>query len=105
MSIFAYLLLTIALEGAALAILMRKVSLFPQAVLALANCFTWPLLQVLWRNVGINIWLLEFSVAVVEGLILLLLLQPGKKHAWAYAFTVNAVSLGVGILLHGLPAP
>jgi hypothetical protein len=103
MGIFVYLIWTIGIEGAVLLILMRGWRTHAQAVMLLASACSWSVLQVLWRDYDVNIWLMECSVTLFEGIILSLVAQIPYQKAFLFSFLTNAASLGIGILIHGLP--
>jgi len=103
MGIFVFLLWTIGIEGAVLLLLMRGWKTKVQVVMLWANACSWSVLQVLWRDYDVNIWLLECSVTLFEGLILGLVVQLPFHKATLFSFLTNAASLGIGILIHGLP--
>jgi hypothetical protein len=103
MAIFHYLWQTIVIEAVLLAVLARRFERLPQGVLLLANCLTWPLLQVLWRDYYWNIWLLEALAALTEAGALWLAAACAPRAAVVWAVLVNAGSLAIGILLYGWP--
>ena len=103
MILLIYLLLTIVIEGAVLALLSRGWHQHQQLVLLLANACSWSALQILWRNYGVNIWVLECAVVLFEALALFYVAQLPLHKSFIFAFLTNAVSLGIGILIHGIP--
>ena len=103
MILLIYLLLTIAIEGAVLALLSRGWHQQQQLVLLLANACSWSTLQILWRNYAANIWILECSVFIFEAIALFYVAQLPLRKSFIVAFITNAVSLGVGLLIHGIP--
>ena len=70
MLIFKYLLLTIAIEIPVYFLFDRKEIPFTVLILILANCFTWPILNVLYQITTIHLLLLECGVTVVEAIII-----------------------------------
>ena len=103
MDIFVYLLLTIVIEGVLLALLMRGWHRYTQVVLLLANASSWSVLQILWRSFNVNIWILECFVVLFEGIALRYVAQISPKKSFLFAFLTNAGSLGIGIIIHGIP--
>jgi hypothetical protein len=103
MFIFIYLIFTIVIEATLLALLMGRWNSQKQIVFILANMCSWSVLHILWVHYDINIWFLEFSVTVFEGLALFLVAKLGIQKSFIYAFITNSASLGIGIIIHGLP--
>ena len=63
----------------------------------LVNCFTWPL-AIIALNFGTNFYLIEFSVVVIESL---LLLGIFKKYLYCLklSFIANLITVGMSFLL------
>jgi hypothetical protein len=64
---------------------------------------SWSILHVLWYLYGFNIWGLECGAAIFEALALFYVAQIAYRKAFKFAFLTNSASLGIGILILGLP--
>jgi hypothetical protein len=103
MFIFIYLVFTIVIETTLLALLMGSWNSQKQIVFILANMCSWSVLHILWVQYDINIWFLEFSVTIFEALALFFVAKLALQKSFMFAFVTNSASLGIGILMNGLP--
>jgi len=99
-TIFLYLCLTILLEWPVYGIVLRKkpwwqVLLF----VVLINGFTHPILTWLYMEAGWNLWVLEGSVAILEGLLVFAIWRMKLVPALATGIFANGFSLWMGWVL------
>lgn len=100
MEVWIWFLLTLLIELPLVYIFFRQDRKFALLTGFLLNLFTWPLLHVLIFYTGININILEFSVAVTESTGYYIMLNCKWKKAIAFAFLANILSYGLGLLLN-----
>lgn len=95
-----YLLLTILFEAPIYGLGLRKKPLWQVAVfIVLINGFTHPLLTWAHQELHWNLWLLEGTVALVEGLFVFLIFREKLGISLAIGIFANAFSLFLGFLL------
>ena len=69
-------------------------------ILILANCFTWPILNILFHNTHIHLLILETGVTVVEALIIYFFLQQKFSKALLISFVQNVVTTFIGVWIN-----
>lgn len=67
---YKYLLLTMLIEIPIYFLFVREKIAYSILILVLANCFTWPILNILFHNTHIHLLFLETGVTVVEAFII-----------------------------------
>ena len=102
MLIFKYLLLTIAIEIPVYFLFDRKKIPFTVLILILANCFTWPILNVLYQTTTNHLLLLECGVTVVEAIIIYFFLEQKFPRALLISFVQNSVTTFFGIWINNI---
>ena len=102
MLIFKYLLLTIAIEIPVYFLFDRKKIPFTVLILILANCFTWPILNVLYQTTTIHLLLLECGVTVVEAIIIYFFLEQKFRKALLISFVQNSITTFIGIYINNI---
>lgn len=95
-----YLALTILIEIPIYFLFDRKNIRFSLLILFLANCVTWPILNILFHTTQLPLWLLETGVILIEAIILYLFLQPNFKRALYISFIQNLITTLVGVYIH-----
>ena len=95
--IFAFLL-TIILEFLIIYLILRKDWKKLLLYVLLINCFTWPLATISYYS-GINYYLIEICVVLVESVLLTLLLRKKYLLCLSLSFLANLVTALVGFLL------
>ena len=65
----------------------------------LLNLFTWPLLHIFLDNSDINIYPLEFGVAMAEAIGYKLFMKSSWGKALLVSFAANALSYFIGVLI------
>jgi len=94
-----YFLLTLIIELPIVVLFFKKEWQFALLIGFLLNLFTWPLLHIVLFYTGINLNILELSVAITESIGYFLLMQCNWKKATALGFIANAASYGIGLIL------
>ncbi len=97
---WVYFFVTLLIELPIVYLFFKKQWRFALLIGALLNLFTWPLLHVALFYTGIDITVLEITVALTEATGYALLLQCGCKKALLLGFTANGISYGIGIILN-----
>lgn len=97
---FKYLALTIAVELPIYFLFDRKNILFALLILTLANCVTWPILNILFHTTQIPLLLIEIGVALVEAFIIYIFLQPKFTRSLLISIIQNAITTALGIYLN-----
>ncbi|MEZ5053798.1 MAG: hypothetical protein R2807_03360 [Chitinophagales bacterium] len=98
----AYFLLTLLIEIPIYFYFNRDKIGYSLLILFLANCLTWPLLNILYHTSSIHILLLEIGVAITEGFILFLFLNQPIDKAMLISFLQNALSAFIGIWINNI---
>lgn len=99
---FKYLALTIAVEIPIYFLFDRKRISFSVLILVLANCFTWPLLNILYQTTNIHLLILESGVTVVEAFIIYFYLEQKFSKALLISFIQNATTTFLGIWINNI---
>ena len=100
MPLYFYFFITLLIELPFVILYFRKE--WKQAIIIgfLLNLFTWPLLHVFLFETRINIPLLEVGVAIIESVGYFLFMKIKWWNSLILSFFVNAMSYGIGILIH-----
>jgi hypothetical protein len=69
-------------------------------ILVLANCFTWPILNILFHNTHIHLLILEIGVTIVEAFVIYLFLEQKFPKALLVSFVQNIVSTFIGVCIN-----
>ena len=102
MLIFKYLLLTITIEIPVYFLFDRKKIPFTVLILILANCFTWPILNVLYQTTTSHLLLLECGVTAVEAFIIYLFLGQKPIKALLISLVQNSITTFIGIYINNI---
>lgn len=102
MDMFQYLFLTLGIELPVVLFAYRKEWKAALVSGLLINCFTWPILTLLFHYTGIPLLLLEAGVVITEAIAYRLLLYGSTGMALLVSFTANAASLLFGAAISGL---
>jgi len=99
MPLYVYFVLTIIIELPVVLLLVKgnKKEIF--WVGFLLNLFTWPILQVLYATTNINLNVMEFTIAVTEGVGYWMFFKQSVWKCLAISFLANGLSYGIGLLL------
>ncbi len=97
---FKYLALTIAIEIPIYFLFVRKQFAYAILILVLANCLTWPILNILFHATSIPLLVLETGVTFVEAIIIYYFLQQKFPQALLISFVQNAVTTFLGIWIN-----
>ena len=99
MPLYLYLILTIVIEVPLVVLYFKSQWKLALLVGILLNVFTWPLLHLLMFETRLPIPLLEFGVAVVEGIGYSVFFKNKLWKVLLLSFLVNGISYGVGLLI------
>ncbi len=102
MHIVKYLALTILMEVPVYFLFDRKRILFPVFILVLANCFTWPILNIHYHTTHIHLLALEAGVTLTEAFIICYFLEQKFHKALFISFLQNALTTFVGIWINNI---
>lgn len=97
---FKYLLLTMLIEIPIYFLFVRKKIAYTILILILANCFTWPILTILFHNTHIHLLLLESGVTLVEAIIIHFFLEQKFPKAVLISFVQNVVTTFIGVWIN-----
>ncbi|MBP9215017.1 MAG: hypothetical protein KBF36_10700 [Chitinophagaceae bacterium] len=101
MPLYTYFIGTLLIELPIVLLLLKGTSKEKLLIAFLLNLFTWPLLQVIYANYLISIYVLEIGVFILEGIGYWLFFK--QNNSWLkcmlIALIANAVSYGVGLLI------
>ena len=97
---FKYLFLTMLIEIPIYFLFDRKRVAFPILILILANCFTWPLLNILYQTTTIHLLVLESGVTLTEAFIIFYFLEQKFSKALLISFIQNSVTTFIGIYIN-----
>ena len=64
----------------------------------LINCFTWPL-AIIALNFGINFYLVEFNVVIIESVLFMELLKNKYGYCLMLSFFANFITAGMSFLI------
>ena len=99
---FQYLFYTILLEMPVVILIYRKDWRTVIPVEILLNCFTWPVLSILYYEFPSALLLLEAGVFVTEAVALKLFFDGTLLRALIASLVANATSLLVGVWVSGI---
>ena len=97
---FKYLFLTMLIEIPIYFLFDRNKIAFSVLILVLANCFTWPLLNILFQTTQIHLLILESGVTVAEAFIIYYFLEQKFSKALLISFIQNSVTTLLGIWIN-----
>lgn len=97
---FKYLLLTMLIEIPIYFLFVREKIAFSILILILANCFTWPILNILFHTTNVHLLILETGVTLVEACIIYLFLAQKFTKALLISFVQNVVSTFIGVWIN-----
>lgn len=97
---FKYLALTIAIEVPIYFLFDRKKIAFAVLILVLANCFTWPIINILYQTTSIHLLILESGVTIAEALIIYYFLEQKISKAFLISLIQNSVTTFIGIYIN-----
>ncbi|HUM51702.1 MAG TPA: hypothetical protein PK431_07785 [Chitinophagales bacterium] len=97
---YKYLLLTMLIEIPIYFLFVREKIAYSILILVLANCFTWPILNILFHNTHIHLLLLETGVTVVEAFIICFFLEQKFSKALLISFIQNVVTTFIGVWIN-----
>ena len=99
---FKYLALTIAIEIPIYFLFDRKRILYSVFILVLANCFTWPIINILYQTTNIHLLILESGVTIVEAFIIYWFLEQNFSKALLISLVQNSVTTFLGIWINNI---
>ena len=99
---FKYLALTIAIEIPIYFLFDRKRIVFSVFILVLANCFTWPIINILYQTTNIHLLILESGVTIVEAFIIYWFLEQKFSKALLISLVQNSVTTFLGIWINNI---
>ena len=99
---FKYLALTIAIEIPIYFLFDRKRIVFSVFILVLANCFTWPIINLLYQTTNIHLLILESGVTIVEAFIIYWFLEQKFSKALLISLVQNSVTTFLGIWINNI---
>ena len=97
---FKYLALTIAVELPIYFLFDRKRIAFTTLILILANCFTWPVINILYQTTNIHLLILESGVTITEAFIIYLFLDQKFSKALLISLIQNSITTFLGIWIN-----
>ncbi|HNE49601.1 MAG TPA: hypothetical protein PLZ64_00595 [Chitinophagales bacterium] len=92
--------LTIFIEIPIYFLFVRKQFAYSILILVLANCLTWPILNILYHTTSIPLLVLESGVTLVEAIIIYYFLQQRFLKALLISFVQNAVTTFLGVWIN-----
>lgn len=102
MKIFLFFILTVLIEIPILIWLLKGKRKNIIAIGFLLNLFTWSTLHLLYLHFNVNINLLEFAVAITEGILLQIYFKNGWPKSFYISFLANSITYLTGILIYEL---
>ena len=99
---FKYLALTIAIEIPIYFLFDRKRIVFSVFILVLANCFTWPIINLLYQTTNIHLLIFESGVTIVEAFIIYWFLEQKFSKAFFISLVQNSVTTFLGIWINNI---
>jgi hypothetical protein len=97
---YKYLLLTMLIEIPIYFLFDRKNVAYTILILVLANCFTWPIINILFQTTNIHLLILETGVAIVEAIIIWYYLQQKFSKALLISLVQNSITTFLGIYIN-----
>jgi hypothetical protein len=95
-----YLALTMLVEIPVYFFFDRRSILFSILILALANCFTWPIVNILYLTTDIHLLVLECGVTITEAFIIYLFLKQKISKAFVISLVQNSITTFLGIYIN-----
>lgn len=95
-----YLALTMLIEIPIYFLFDRNKILFSILILILANCFTWPIINILYQTTNIHLLILESGVTLVEAGIIYYFLEQKFSKALLISFVQNSITTFLGIYIN-----
>ena len=95
-----FLALTMLIEIPIYFLFDRSKVLFSILILVLANCFTWPIINILYQTTNINLLILESGVTLVEAAIIYYFLAQKFSKALLISLIQNGITTTVGIYIN-----
>lgn len=102
MHIFKYLVLTILIEIPIYFLFDRKKILYPVLILLLANCFTWPIINILFQTTNIHLLILESCVVLTEAVIIFYYLDQKFIKAFLISLVQNSITTFLGVWINDI---
>lgn len=78
----------------------RNKVLFSILILVLANCFTWPIINILFQTTNIPLLILESGVTLVEAFIIYKFLGQKFLKALLISLIQNSITTFIGIYIN-----
>lgn len=97
---FKYLALTIAVEVPVYFLFERKRIAFTILILILANCFTWPIINILYQTTNFHLLILESGVTITEAIIIYFFLEQRFSKALLISLIQNSITTFLGIWIN-----
>lgn len=97
---FKYLFLTLLIEIPIYFLFDRKRIAFSVLILVLANCFTWPLLNILFQTTQIHLLVLESGVTITEAFIIYYFLDQKPFKAFLISLVQNSATTFLGVWIN-----
>ena len=97
---FKYLALTIAIEVPVYFLFDRKKIVFTVLILVLANCFTWPIINILYQTTDIHLLILESGVTLAEAFIIYYFLEQKFSKAFLISLVQNSITTFIGVWIN-----
>lgn len=95
-----YLALTMLIEIPIYFLFDRNKVLFSILILVLANCFTWPIINILFQTTNIPLLILESGVTLVEAFIIYKFLGQKFLKALLISLIQNSITTFIGIYIN-----
>jgi hypothetical protein len=95
-----YLALTMLVEIPVYFLFDRRRVLYSILILILANCFTWPIINILYQTTNIHLLILESGVTAVEAFIIYLFLLQKFSKAFVISLVQNSLTTFLGIYIN-----
>ena len=100
MPLYFYFLVTLLIELPAVILFFRRQWKRALVTGFLLNLFTWPLLHIFLFETSVPVNLLEFVIALLEGMGYVLLMRCKWWQGILLSFVVNGLSYGAGLLIN-----
>lgn len=95
-----YLALTMLIEIPIYFLFDRKKILYTILILILANCFTWPIINILFQTTNIHLLVLESGVTITEAFIIYQFLEQKFSKALLISLIQNSITTFIGIYIN-----
>ncbi len=97
---FWYLLLTMVIEIPVYFLFDRRTIFYTIFILILANCLTWPIMNILYQHTQIHLLVLETGVTLVEAFIIYTFLDQPKIKALLISLIQNTITTMIGVWIN-----